>query len=157
MTDPTPIRRRTLTGALLGAAGLGLSLPSLAAAEPEFGRVWANDELWRTKVATVLDERPSPEDRIYFLHDGSRPVVEAVPAQGSPFVSESAPGDREWNGGKWTHFSAEVTDLDRFADDAPLTSAAAILERDYIDVTFGRPGFGPPDYFVCPLNGRASD
>ncbi|MEF8857064.1 MAG: hypothetical protein V5A16_06540, partial [Haloplanus sp.] len=42
----------------------------------DFGRVYANDVLWRTNVVTVLDERPDPEDRIYFLHDGSGALVD---------------------------------------------------------------------------------
>ncbi|MDY6764322.1 MAG: hypothetical protein SV377_01330 [Halobacteria archaeon] len=123
-----------------------------------FGRVYANGTLWRTNVVKVLDERPDPEDKIYFLHDGSGPIVanaNASDAQKSPFVSESAPGDQDWNGGQWTHFSAEVTDIDAFNDDAPLTSAEDVLGKSYIAVTLGRPGFGPPNFFICPLNGRA--
>jgi hypothetical protein len=30
-----------------------------------------------------------------------------------------------------------------------------VLEKSYIEAALGRPGFGPPDFFVCPLNGRA--
>jgi len=155
-------------GVALGAGGIGLALGNPVAATPgkgdergngkSFGRVYANDVLWRTNVVKTLDDRPDPEDKIYFLHDGSGPIVDNPDVsddQASPFVSESAPGDRDWNGGKWTHFSAEVTDLDAFDADAPLTNAAAVLEADYIEVTLGRPGFGPPDFFICPLNGRA--
>jgi len=50
-------------------------------------------------VVTVLDERPDPEDRIHFPHDGERSIVardDASADQASPFVSESAPGDRNW-------------------------------------------------------------
>ena len=164
-TDLT--RRRILqTATALGVTGIGVT--GAAAANPgkgnekdngkEFGRVYANDVLWRTNVVKVLDDRPDPEDKIYFLHDGSRPIVAtqaASDAQASPFVSESAPGDRDWNGGKWTHFSAEVTDVDAFNSDAPLTNDGDVLNKSYIDVTLGRPGFGPPNYFICPLNGRA--
>jgi hypothetical protein len=155
-------------GAALGLGGAATVLIPTATANPgngddrgngkTFGRVYANDVLWRTNVVTTLDERPDPEDRIYFLHDGRGAIVDNADAsddQRSPFVSESAPGDRDWNGGQWTHFSAEVTDVDAFNADAPLTNADAILETSYIDVTLGRPGFGPPEFFVCPLNGRA--
>jgi hypothetical protein len=166
MTDDTTTRRRVLrASAALGAAGLGLASVGTTAANPgkgdekgdgkAFGRVYANGDLWRTNVVTVLDERPDPEDKIYFLHDGSKPIVAASGAQASPFVSESAPGDRDWNGGQWTHFAAEVTDVEAFNADAPLTSASEVLSKEYVDVTLGRPGFGPPNYFVCPLNGRA--
>jgi hypothetical protein len=167
MTGDRPTRRRVLRyGAALGVGGVALT--TSAAANPgngdewgngkTFGRVYANDVLWRTHVVQILDDRPDPADRIYFLHDGSGPIVDNPDAsddQASPFVSESAPGDRDWNGGKWTHFSAEVTDLDAFDADAPLTNDDDVLETDYIEVTLGRPGFGPPDFFICPLNGRA--
>jgi len=170
MNDEREHTRRNVlrTGAALGAAGVGLGTVGTVAANPgkgdengdgkSFGRVYANDALWRTNVVTVLDERPDPEDRIYFLHDGEKPIVardDVSPEQASPFVSESAPGDRDWNGGQWTHFSAEVTDVDAFDEDTPVASAADVLDADYIETDIGRPGFGPPNFFVCPLNGRA--
>lgn len=162
-------RRNVLrTGGALCAAGLGPGTVGSAAANPgqgdergngkQFGRVYANGVLWRTSVVTVLDERPEPEDRIYFLHDGEKPIVardDVSDEQASPFVSESAPGDRDWNGGQWTHFSAEATDVEAFDADAPLTGDTDVLEAEYVEVSLGRPGFGPPNYFVCPLNGRA--
>jgi hypothetical protein len=49
-----------------------------------------------------------------------------------------------------------VTDVDAFNDDAPLTNADDILEKEYVEVELGSPDLGgPPDCFVCPLNGRA--
>lgn len=163
MTDDIDrTRRAVLRGTAAAAvAGLGLTTVGGAVADPvaqgDFGRVWANDVLYRTNVVHVLDERPDPEDQIYFLHDGEKPIVAnaAVTGQGSPFVSETAPGDRDYNGGQWTHVSAEVTDVQAFNADAPFTSEADILQANYIDSDVGRPGFGPPNYFVCPLNGKA--
>ena len=166
MPDPTPTRRELLrTSAALGVAGIGFTGAAAARGSDNklnpgqpFGRVYANDVLWRTNVVKLLDGRPDPEDKIYFLHDGSQPIVDngdASTDQASPFVSESAPGDQDWNGGKWTHFSAEVTDIDAFNADAPITRASDVLDAEYITVTLGRPGFGPPNFFLCPLNGRA--
>ncbi|MFC6939562.1 hypothetical protein ACFQE8_06215 [Salinirubellus sp. GCM10025818] len=167
MTEDSEHTRRTVlrTGAALGVDGLGAI--GTAAANPgrgdergngrSFGAVYANDVLWRTNVVKVLDGPPEPSDLIYFLHDGSGAIVDNAAASGeqrSPFVSESAPDDRDWNGGKWIHYSAEVTDVDAFNDDASLTNDADVLDADYIEVTLGRPGFGPPNYFICPLNGR---
>lgn len=171
-------RRRVLRTSAAGlSATVGLGTLGTAAANPgkgddkgngrSFGRVYANDVLWRTNVVKVLDERPDPEDRIYFLHDGSGPIVandDTSDEQESPFASESAPGDRDWNGGKWTHFSAEVTDIEAFNADAPLDNTDEFVEmgpdgptstKGYLEITLGRPGFGPPNYFICPLNGRA--
>ena len=172
MNEDSEHTRRTVlrAGAALGVAGIGLGTVGTAAANPgrgdeqgngkSFGRVWANGHLYRTNVVKVLDDRPDPEDKIYFLHDGTQPIVANPVAneggkQLSPFVSESAPGDQDWNGGKWTHFSAEVLDVEAFNEDAPFTEDMDVLGKNYIEVTLGRPGFGPPDYFICPLNGRA--
>ncbi|WP_211226041.1 hypothetical protein [Haloplanus natans] len=99
----------------------------------------------------TLDERPDPGDKIYLVHDGSGRIDENAAAsddQASPFVSESAPGDGDWNGGKWTHFAAEATDVEAFNEDD-------LLDTSYIEVTLGRPGFGLSDFFVCQLDGRA--
>lgn len=163
--DPT--RRRVLrSGVALAAASFGLAAG--AAANPgngsengngkEFGRVYANGTLWRTHVVTELDDEPVASDALLFLHDGSQPIVardDVSAAQASPFVSDSAPGDRDWNGGKWVTHSAEVTDVEAFDADAPLASESDVLNADYVDVEKGRPGFGPPNFFICPLNGRA--
>lgn len=145
---------RTTAAAIALGAGAGTAVANDGGGK-SFGRVWANGTLWRTNVVKVLEEEPDPSDVFYFLHDGSKPIVKRVPDQGSPTVSESAPGDRDWNGGQWVTYSAEVTDVAAFRDDAPLTSEADILDADYVDVEKGRPGFGPPNFFVCPLNGRA--
>jgi hypothetical protein len=160
-----PTRRRVLA---LAAAAAATGAASTVTANPgkgdergngrSFGAVYANDVLWRTNVVKVLDSEPSPSDAIYFLHDGTQPIVanaDANDAQRSPFVSESAPGDRDWNGGKWVHYSAAVTNLEAFNADAPFTRESDVLDADYIDVTKGRPNFGPPNYFICPLNGKA--
>ncbi|WP_254272711.1 hypothetical protein [Haloarcula marina] len=163
MDEPTPTRRTVLrAGAALAVAATGVSVAGAAAAQNgngrEFGRVYANGELWRTTVVRVLDERPDPEDRLYFLHDGQQAIVangDVSDDQLSPFVSESAPGDRDWNGGKWVTYSAEVTDVDAFNDDAPVASDEDVLDADYIDTEEGTTDFGPPEYFICPLTGRA--
>ncbi|MDS0279046.1 hypothetical protein NDI85_14695 [Halomicroarcula sp. S1AR25-4] len=165
MDEPTPTRRRLLrtTGALaMAAVGVGATDAAAAGSGTDhgrqFGRVYANDVLWRTNVVRELDERPDPEDKLYFLHDGGDPIVaneDVSEDQLSPFVSESGPGDQDWNGGMWTTYSATVTDVDAFNDDAPLSNDEDILAADYIETSLGNPGFGPPNYFICPLNGRA--
>jgi hypothetical protein len=167
--------RRTVlrTGAALAATGVGLGTLGTAAARGnedklnpgDFGRVWADGELWRTNVVRRLDEQARRDDEIYFLHDGEAPIVVSVPEQGSPFVSVPSPGEREWNGGKWTDYSAEVTNVAAFADaveqDGPFSRSERVDDADYIEVQQGRPTnsagepFGPPAFFICPLNGRA--
>jgi hypothetical protein len=170
--DERPTRRSILrTGAALGTASLTLGAAGAVTAAPgrgdekgngkSFGRVWANGVLWRTNVVKVLDEEPEPNDDIYFVNDGTKaslPPNGGVNAGGSPFVSESAPGDRDWNGGQWVHYSAQLAD--GVTLDEPLTSEAEVLaaaEAGKLTIEKGRPDIGgaPPNFFVCPLNGRA--
>lgn len=166
MNDSDMSRRtvlRTGGAALAAATGLG-TVGSVAAKNDngkQFGRVWANDVLWRTNVVKVLDEEPDPSDVIYFVNDGttaSLPPNGGVNGGGSPFVSESAPGDRDWNGGQWVHYSAQLPEGETL--DEPLTSEADVLaaaEAGTLTISKGRPDIAgaPPNFFICPLNGRA--
>jgi len=110
---------------------------------------------------TVLDEEPQPNDDIYFLNDGttaSLPPSGGVNGGGSPFVSESAPGDADWNGGQWVHYSAQLADGVTLEE--PLTSEVEVLaaaDDGRLTVSEGRPAIrgAPLDFFLCPLNGRA--
>jgi hypothetical protein len=161
----TPTRRTVLkTGSAALAALAGGTAAAAAQGNgngKEFGRVWANDVLWRTNVVKVLDDEPDPNDDIYFVNDGtaaSLPPNGGVNAGGSPFVSESAPGDRDYTGGQWVHYSAQLADGVTLSE--PLTSETDVLDAaddGLLTVSKGRPDIGgaPPDYFVCPLNGRA--
>ena len=168
--DERPTRRSILrTGAALGTANLTLGAAGAVAASPgrgdenrkSFGRVWANGVLWRTNVVKVLDEEPDPSDTIYFVNDGttaSLPPNAGVNGEGSPFVSESAPGDRDWNGGQWVHYNVQL--VDGVTLEEPLTSEAEVLaaaEAGTLPVSKGRPDIegAPPNVFACPLNGRA--
>ena len=167
MTPNTPLSRRRLlrtSGAALAALTVGAGT---AAANPgrgdgssngkSFGRVWVDGTLWRTNVVNVLDEEPEPNDDIYFVNDGT-PASLPPNGGGSPFVSESDPGDADWNGGQWVHYSARL--VDGVTLDEPLTSEAEVLaaaDDGRLTVSKGRPAIenAPPNFFVCPLNGRA--
>ena len=171
MNDEHTRRRVLQTGAAAVAATAGLGTLGTVAANPgkgdengqgkSFGRVWANGVLYRTNVVKVLDEEPVPGDVIYFVNDGtgaSLPPNGGVNGGGSPFVSESAPGDQDWNGGQWVHYSAQLAD--GVTLDEPLTSEADVLaakKDDILTIEKGRPDItgAPPNYFICPLNGRA--
>ena len=162
-------RRRVLrTGAAGLAATIGIGTLGTAAANPgtgdengndrSFGRVWADGKLFRTNVVTTLDEEPDPGDAIYFVNDGT---ADSLPPNGSlvndgasPFVSESKPGDRDYNGGQWVHYSAAFPQGTRL-DDA-LTSVEDVLNSD-ATITKGAPAIpgAPPDFFICPLTGQA--
>jgi hypothetical protein len=136
-------------GLALGVGGTGTALAGKGNdGGTQFGRIWANDTLYATNVVKPLDSRPENEDRLYFVHDGSQGL--------QPAVSESAPGDTDYNGGKWTHFGAKVTDLADYDEVAPLTSAEDLLAADFVEVTLGPPfPEAPPAFFLCPLTGVA--
>ncbi len=60
----------------------------------EFGRVYANDVLWRTNVVNVLDERPDPEVRsLLMMEETDRGSRELLADLDTPFVS--VPGNHE--------------------------------------------------------------
>ncbi len=170
--EERPTRRSILrTGAALGTASLALGAAGAVTAASgkgdengngkQFDRVYANDVLWRTNVVKVLDEEPEPNDDSYFVNDGtsaSLPPNGGVNGGGSPFVSESAPGDRDWNGGQWVHYSAQLADGVTLEE--PLTSESDVLaaeDAEKLTISNGRPDIegAPPNYFICPLNGRA--
>lgn len=178
MHDATHTRRRLLrTGATATLAAVGVTGTAAAGNRggnkgdgnegKGFGRVWANGTLFRTNVVRVLDEEPDPGDVIYFVNDGTTASLPGgggtANANSSPFVSESAPGDADWNGGQWIHVAATLAD--GVTLDEPLTSeadVAAAAEAGELTLSVGRPTldgtdqqFGPPAFFVCPLNGRA--
>lgn len=168
MTDGHTRRNVLRAGAALTAATVGLGAAGSAAASngrsenaKQFGRVWANGYLYRTNVVKVLDSEPVPGDVIYFVNDGtpqSLPPNGGVNGGGSPFVSEAAPGDRDWNGGQWVHYSAQLAD--GVTLDEPLTSETEVLAAQAagdLTISKGRPGItgAPPNFFICPLNGRA--
>lgn len=139
-------------GLALGVGGTGTALAGKGNDNGnQFGLIWANDVPYTTNVVKPLASRPKNEDKLYFIHDGSQGL--------QPAVSETAPGDTDYNGGKWTHFNALVTDMDAYEANAPLTNDAAVLaaDSDYLDVSLGRPDFegAPPNYFLCPLTGVA--
>lgn len=168
MPDPTPTRRELLrTSAALGVAGIGVSLTGAAAAKGSdnklspgmpFGVLYANGHRYRTNVVRKSDEQFDPDDILYFVHGGDPDQGGDGPLQ--PGVSDSAPGDQDYNGGKWTHYSAEVVDKTTYEQSfKPLTSekeVRAAEDAGVVEITKGRPfDSAPPNFFLCPLNGRA--
>lgn len=166
--EGNPTRRSVLQkGAAFGVTSLGLAVTGNVGATSHsatadnarnFGRVYANDVLWRTNVIRKNDEQFDPDDDLFFIHGGD-------PDNGGdgklqPAVSESAPGDQDYNGGKWTHFGTKVIDRSRYEDEyKPITSESELRnaeEEGVVEITKGRPyDSAPPNYFLCPLNGRA--
>ena len=139
-------RRRVLrTGAIL-ATGLGVGLGAsgtTAAAKPNFeAGFWGDDQRWGTKVTTTLPEPRNKEslDKLFFIDHAD---------QDAP-LSEAAPGNPAYNGGRW--WSHTVTVETPAEIEFPVTSYAELgdyADAGHLTVTPGESNH--PDFFSCPL------
>jgi hypothetical protein len=106
--------------------------PAQAQVGPPGGMIYAHDETYRT-VGTPTDLPPrGPFDAIYVLGEGLAPV------------SESAPGDQDYNGGRWEARPIEWLTIDpmQFTNAEDILAAADRGEISIGDVV---------RRFVCPL------
>jgi hypothetical protein len=96
-------------------------------------QTWADGELFNGVVtpATFHPER-DPFDELYAGGNGFK--------DGVPLISESKPGDRDYNGGRWhMNFLKDTVDPDKYAE------ADRVEDLDLTD-------FDSTDmYFECPL------
>lgn len=164
-TDETrpndPTRRRVLrAGGVAGAAVLGLAGAGAAAADPpDFSsRVYGDGETWGTKVTGVI-ENPNEHslDGFYVITNSNNPGAQLP-------VSEAAPGNPAYNGGRWATQTVMWTEsgfedhgtvpiLTRYG---PADDPESILFHEnlgHLEITGGSPGGqgAPPDFFRCPL------
>ena len=127
--------RRSILASAVAVMSLSLASIVFAQAGPPGGMIYANDELYRT-VGTPTDlPEHGPFDAIYVLGD---------PSDGLAAVSESAPGDRDYNGGRWeVHMvTFETIEPTQFTNADDLLDAASR----------GEVSIGPVvRRFVCPL------
>lgn len=143
---PDQTRRRFLrtTGLVAGGIALGSAATGTAAAQkPNFeAGFYGDDERWGTKA---LGELPEPKnkdslDKLFFIMHGE---------QDAP-LSEAAPGNPDYNGGRWWSHTVTVTNADPI--DFPVTSyseLAGYADAGYVMITEGEANH--PDFFVCPL------
>lgn len=137
------------------ALGLALTEAPLAQ-QPNFsGALWGDGELWGTKVVTTLPA-PNPRarnersfDKFFVIVNSNNPSVQLN-------VSEAAPGNPYYNGGRWFTHTVTWTQLgfDELGTVPILTSYEEIAMYEsmgYLTVMAGSPMGGPPLYFVCPL------
>ena len=120
----------SLTGVALG--GMLLVAGAQAQAGPPGGTIYAHDETYRT-VGTPTDlPNAGKFDTIYVLGDGFAAV------------SEAAPGDRDYNGGRWEVRPVEWLTIDpvQFTNAEDVLAAADAGEIAIGDVV---------RRFVCPL------
>jgi hypothetical protein len=114
--------------------------------------------MWGTKVTTGL---PAPMgnnahsfDGFFFITDPGWVASDGPAGWLQPPVMEAAPGNPDYNGGRWVTIRVTVTDAGDV--DFPLTSYAEILqEAGEGNLTIGNTpesdGAHPWLYFQCPL------
>ncbi len=137
------LRKMTLL-LLVGLLSLLVAVPAFAGAPTFEPAIWGDGQLWATKGVTEL---PAPNDNNSQSFDKLFVITnfDQLP------VSEAAPGNPDYNGGRW--FTHTVT-WDNPDGAELLTSYADIMDHlDDLTITSGSPGGpgAPPDYFECPL------
>jgi hypothetical protein len=115
--------------------------------------LYGDGEVWGTKGTTTLPA-PTPANRQSF--DNLYVVTNSNNPQGQLPVSEAAPGNPEYNGGRWFTHTVEWTAAGFQAHGIVpvLTSEDEIdlhQSLGHLVVTPGSFPNGPPVYFQCPL------
>jgi hypothetical protein len=110
------------------------------------GRLYVDGALYATRGLTAL---PAPNanniqsfDKLYVVTNG---------VDGQPGVGEAAPGDTDFNGGRW---DVQTVTWTNELEKELLTSDAEIFNHmaaGHLVVTGGSFAGGPPDYFECPV------
>lgn len=127
---------------------------SVNAAAPNFSdSVYADGVTWGTKGTTVL---PAPNEANRQSFDALYVITNSNNPNGQLPVSEAAPGNTAYNGGRWFTHTVEWT-ADGFLAYGivpVITSYSQLLEQQaagYLVITPGSFPGGPPVYFQCPL------
>lgn len=139
------MRRKII--ALLSVAVLALVAATAAFADgPSFmPAIYADGKVFSTKG---LNELPAPNGRNDQSFDPLLKFTNGV--EGQLAVAEAAPGNPDFNGGRWAAKTAEWT---ASATPTLITSYAQALDEvaaGHLVITDGDPD-GGPDYFECPL------
>ena len=127
---------------------------SAAPGKPNFSpQLYADGGVYGTKGAAAL---PAPNEHNMQSFDKLFAIING--ADGQMPVAEAAPGNPNYNGGRWATQTVEWTPegFEAHGDVPVLTSYAEIMvhyELGHLTITAGSPDpvNGPPDYFECPL------
>jgi hypothetical protein len=136
--------KKLLTAAATSIAALALSVSGVAAGgPPKANAIYVDNVAYRT-VGTPTDfsNTGAPAhsfDTIYLLDDGTNPA-----AKGFASVATAAPGDKDYNGGRWMVF-----DITWINSPTQLTNAQAVLDAAAAgDLSISA---HPIKYFECPV------
>lgn len=135
---------------------------ALAIAGPAFAdgpsftpALYADDEVWATKGVTELPgitgNNEDSFDKLFVITNSNNP-------EGQLPVAEAAPGNPDFNGGRWYTHTAVWTQagFDDHGTVPVLTSYEDVMlhaSLGHLEITAGSPGGpgAPPDFFECPL------
>lgn len=124
------------------------------AGQPNFSpAIWGDGELWGTKATAEL---PAPNEYNEQSYDKLFVIVNSNNPEGQLPVAEAAPGNPDYNGGRWYTHTVEWT-ASGFADHG---TVPVLMSYDdiqlhaslgHLEITPGSPDSGTPDFFDCPL------
>ena len=101
-------------------------------------QTWVDDQLFNGVVTpATFDPESDPFDELYSCSGPPTPSF----ADGVPLISESKPGDQDYNGGRW-HLNVAT---DTNACKVKYSSATSVEDLDLNDF------MSTPNYFECPL------
>jgi hypothetical protein len=133
---------------------IALAAATAGAGKPSFTpQIYADGAAWGTKATTELPEPNAHNmqsyDKLFVITNSNNPDPQMP-------VGEAAPGNPDYNGGRWyTHtavwtaagFAAHGTvPILMSYDDVMLHAGLG-----HLDITAGTPGPPPPPFFSCPL------
>ena len=140
----------TLMVLVFMAATAGLANPG----KPNFmPSLYGDGDVGGTKGTTVL---PAPSDHNLHSFDVLYVITNSNNPDGQLPVAEAAPGNPDYNGGRWFTHTAEWTEGGFWHHGIVpvLTSEVDIEEHEglgHLVITPGSFPNGPPVYFQCPL------
>jgi len=133
---------------------MGLATAASAGAPSFSGNLWGDGVLWGTKSTTALPTPTSERnlhsfDKLFIITNSNNP-------DGQKPVSEAAPGNPDYNGGRWYTHTVVWTDLafEQMGIVPVLTSYDDLMlheTMEHLMIVPGSPEGGPMPFFQCPL------
>jgi hypothetical protein len=143
---------------LLHIVGIVLASATLNAfanpGQPNFmPSLYGDGQVWGTKGTTTL---PAPNEHNRQSFDALYVITNSNNPQGQLPVSEAAPGNPNYNGGRWFTHTVEWTEAGFQAHGiVPLLTSLEDIELYHslgqLVITPGSFPDGPPVYFQCPM------